>query len=335
MSFEKRLSDIRSLKTQGATNVAVSGIEALKEFSSSIKSKNGRQYLEKLSKAAAKISNVRSTEPMLRNFLNYVMIGLKDSDLSNVKRLKLLTKQLSGNVIRLKSNAKQRLVEIGKNEVKNNSILYTHCHSSSVTSILIAAKKSGKKFSVINTETRPMFQGRLTANELSKAKIKLTHYVDSGMRLAIKKSDAVFLGADSISALGVDNKIGSGLVCELAKNYDVPVFICAHSFKINPLSLLGKEDSIEQRPSSEVWQKAPKGVKIENPSFELNAALLSRCQVVVFESLSLSQMRQLIDRTKIALAPETRDALVTLADGDARACGKRRGVCQTLTLAYP
>lgn len=268
MSFEKRLSDIRSLKVQGATNVAVAGVNALKEFSNSLKTNNSKQYLSQLSKAAAKVANVRQTEPMLRNFLNYVILGLKDSALKDVKRLKLLTKQLSDTVIGLKSDAKKKMIEFGKNEVPNKSVVYTHCHSSSVTAILLAAKKSGKRFSVINTETRPRYQGRITAMELSKAKIPLTHYVDSAMRLAIKKADAVFLGADSISALGVDNKIGSGLACELAMRYDVPVFICAHSFKINAESVLGKEDLIEQRHVSEVWPKAPRNVKIENPSFE-------------------------------------------------------------------
>ena len=268
MSFQNRLSDIKSLKVQGATNVAVSGINALIDFSNNLHTNSNRKYLSEISKASKKISEVRATEPMLRNFLHYVLLGLNDSGISDVKRLKLLTKQLSSNVMQLKTEAKKKIIDIGKNEVPKNSVVYTHCHSSTVTSILIAAKKSGKKFSVLNTETRPMFQGRLTAQELSKAKINVIHYVDSAMKLAIRKADAVFLGADSISSLGVENKIGSGLVCELAKNYDVPVFICAHSFKINALSILGKEDIIEQRPSSEVWPKAPKGVMVENPAFE-------------------------------------------------------------------
>lgn len=268
MSFEKRLLDIKSLKVQGATNVAVYGVKALVEFSNSIKSKNPKQYLSKLSKAAAKVSSVRSTEPMLRNFLNYIMLNLEDSGIKDINRLKKLAKQLALIVIQMKSGAKSKMVAYGSNEVPNNSVIYTHCHSSSITSILINANKSGKKFSVINTETRPRFQGRITASELSKAGIKVTHYVDSAMRIAIRKSDAVFLGADSISNLGVENKIGSGLVCALAKEYGIPVFICAHSFKINSSSVIGKEEVIEQRGASEVWPKAPKGVKIENPAFE-------------------------------------------------------------------
>lgn len=60
------------------------------------------------------------------------------------------------------------------------------------------------------------------------------------------------------------------------------------------------------------------GATTENPSFELNAALLSRCQVVVFESLSAEQMRQLLERTAVKLQPEALMALIAFADGDAR-----------------
>ncbi len=295
MSFEKRLLDIRSLKVQGATNVAVAGINALNEFSKNLIVKDSNQYLSQVSKAAAKISSIRSTEPMLRNFLNYVLLGLYGSEITDAKRLKILASQLSSKVIQMKNDAKNKMALYGKNEVPENSIIYTHCHSSSVTSILINAKKSGKKFIVINTETRPRFQGRITALELAKAGIKVTHYVDSAMKLAIKKSDAVFLGADSISNLGVENKVGSGLACELAKNYGIPVFVCAHSFKINPCSIIGKEDVIEQRDVSEVWPKAPKNVKVENPAFE---RIEPGNITAIISELGVSQLPAFIENAK-------------------------------------
>src|SRR6218665_1167461 len=67
------------------------------------------------------------------------------------------------------------------------------------------------------------------------------------------------------------------------------------------------------------------GATTENPSFELNAALLSRSQVLVFQSLSLSELGELVSRAedrlgeKLPLTDEARDTLLTLADGDGRA----------------
>ncbi|VCU57505.1 FIG065221: Holliday junction DNA helicase [Tritonibacter mobilis] len=67
------------------------------------------------------------------------------------------------------------------------------------------------------------------------------------------------------------------------------------------------------------------GATTENPSFELNAAVLSRSQVLVLERLSLADLERLTQRAeqalerRLPLLPEARDALHQMADGDGRA----------------
>ena len=69
------------------------------------------------------------------------------------------------------------------------------------------------------------------------------------------------------------------------------------------------------------------GATTENPSFALNAALLSRCQLFRFEPLEDSSIRDVVERALVEpdglggefdLAPEAADALIGLSDGDAR-----------------
>ncbi|TPG18742.1 replication-associated recombination protein A [Sphingomonas koreensis] len=66
------------------------------------------------------------------------------------------------------------------------------------------------------------------------------------------------------------------------------------------------------------------GATTENPSFELNAALLSRAQVLILHRLDRAALEQLIDRAEsetgepLPLTPEARDALIASADGDGR-----------------
>jgi putative ATPase len=66
------------------------------------------------------------------------------------------------------------------------------------------------------------------------------------------------------------------------------------------------------------------GATTENPSFELNAALLSRCQVLVLERLGEPALAALLARAEategraLPLAPEARAALLAGADGDGR-----------------
>jgi len=66
------------------------------------------------------------------------------------------------------------------------------------------------------------------------------------------------------------------------------------------------------------------GATTENPSFELNAALLSRCQVFVLNRLTEENFEELLQRaereegSKLPIDDEARELLKTIADGDGR-----------------
>lgn len=66
------------------------------------------------------------------------------------------------------------------------------------------------------------------------------------------------------------------------------------------------------------------GATTENPSFELNSALLSRCQVFVLKRLDDEALETLLGRAEgdaertLPLTPEARDMLKAMADGDGR-----------------
>lgn len=67
------------------------------------------------------------------------------------------------------------------------------------------------------------------------------------------------------------------------------------------------------------------GATTENPSFELNAALLSRAQVIVLERLSPADLERLAQRAEqdlgraLPVTAPARTVLIDLADGDGRA----------------
>ncbi len=66
------------------------------------------------------------------------------------------------------------------------------------------------------------------------------------------------------------------------------------------------------------------GATTENPSFELNAALVSRCQVLVLRRLGVDSLEQLLvraessERRRLPLDQSGRSALCDIADGDGR-----------------
>jgi putative ATPase len=60
------------------------------------------------------------------------------------------------------------------------------------------------------------------------------------------------------------------------------------------------------------------GATTENPSFEVNSALLSRAAVYVLEPLAAEDLGALVERSGVKLDAEARERLVGFADGDAR-----------------
>jgi len=60
------------------------------------------------------------------------------------------------------------------------------------------------------------------------------------------------------------------------------------------------------------------GATTENPSFEVNSALLSRATVYVLEPLSAEDLLGLLDKAKAPLDADAKERLVGFADGDAR-----------------
>ncbi len=60
------------------------------------------------------------------------------------------------------------------------------------------------------------------------------------------------------------------------------------------------------------------GATTENPSFEVNSALLSRATVYVLESLSQDDLAQLLARTGVPVDEQAKARLIGFADGDAR-----------------
>jgi len=252
--YRQILSQIKKLEIQGATNVALAGLKIIhNEF------KRDNSY-DNISKTINDITKIRPTESMMRNTLKYylhlVNKGKKNPDEAFEK------------INQYFDYSKRKIGMYGSELIKNGKTYFTHCHSSDVMSVFKSAREH-HLFRVFNTETRPLYQGRLTATELSKNRIPVIHFVDSGARVAVKECEAVFIGCDAITSEGnVFNKIGSEMIAELAKNRNIPVYICTSSWKLDPYSFFGFDETIEKRNEKEIWKNPPRGVIISNYAFE-------------------------------------------------------------------
>jgi ribose 1,5-bisphosphate isomerase len=261
---------IRALQVQGARNVAIAAIQALQILAEHSKSKNKKTFLAELKEAQTILFATRETEPLMRNAIRYLIIQVQNQETEKVDELSQMVITKASQFLKDLDASRERAAEIGAKRIKDGSTVFTHCHSSTVTRLLAKAKAQGKNFQVICTETRPAFQGKLTAKELVDLGIETTFIVDSAARTFMKNVDILVVGADAITSEGnVVNKIGTSSLAVLAHEARVPVYVVSELLKFDPETLYGECEKIEQRNPAEVWSEAPAKIVVRNPAFDV------------------------------------------------------------------
>ncbi len=261
---------IRRLEVQGARNVAIAAIKAVEEAARESKEKRKAAFLKELSEAKTVLFSSRATEPLMRNAIRHVIHAVESSDKKTVRELVTVVSQVTKQFLERLERSKEKIAAVGSKRILNHSRVLTHCHSSTVTNMLRKAKLDGKTFEVVCTESRPVFQGRITAKEMLDSGIKTTLIVDSAIRHFMNEIDFVVVGADAITSEGnVINKIGTSIVALAAKEARTPFYVASELLKFDPATIHGNYERIEERKSNEVWADPPHGLIIRNPAFDV------------------------------------------------------------------
>ncbi len=281
--IDRTIKDIKSLKIQGASKVKEKAIIALVEASLHSKTNNVMDFRKEFLLNSKKLFNARPTEPALRNTIRIFKKSIAKKDL-NVAEMKETIYETSKNYeIERKRNNEKR-TKFGAEVIKKNAVIMTLCHSHAVVDVLIKAKRKIKH--VYCCETRPLFQGRITAKELASAGIKVTLIVDNAASIFLKECDYFFTGADAFLADGdVINKIGTNQISTLCRRYETKHYVVTSTNKFEPASFFGKDEPIEQRAESEVLQSKIPKVNVVNPAFDrTNSSLIEGiiCEKGVF-----------------------------------------------------
>jgi len=258
---------------QGARNVAIAAVEALEALAAGTTAKTRRAFLKELSDARTVLFASRITEPLMRNAVKWVITQVEKSGEETVAALAKIVSSSSRQFLKNLEASRERIAEIGAKQVPDNAVVFTHCHSSTVTHLLRKAKEQGKTFEVICTETRPALQGRITAKEMLALGVKTTMIVDSAAATFIENADLVMVGADAITAEGnVVNKIGTRMIALLAREAGKPFYIVSELLKFDPETAGGNCEKIEERSADEVWKDAPEKLHIRNPAFDVTTS---------------------------------------------------------------
>jgi ribose 1,5-bisphosphate isomerase len=261
---------IRKLEVQGARNVAIAAIKALEALGEETSAKTRKEFLKELSEAKTTLFASRATEPLMRNAVRWIISQVEQSSKEKVDALAKIVSSSSSQFLKNLEASKECIAKIGAKRIRDNSVVFTHCHSSTVTHLLRKAKEDDKTFEVICTETRPVFQGRITAKEMLALGVKTTFIVDSAARSFMRNADIVIVGADAITSEGnVINKIGTGTIALLAHEARKPFYVVSELLKFDPATVCGDYEKIEERSPDEVWKDAPEKLLVRNPAFDV------------------------------------------------------------------
>lgn len=241
-TLDSLVSDIKTLKIQGARSIALESLKFLRTYS------NKKGFGREFDRALKKLETARPTAVISINCLEELK---KDKSKKTIDRL-----------IKNLNEYPKRIGDKGYKIIKNNLTVLTFCHSSEVMGVFRTAKKNKKKFSVIVPETRPLYQGHRTIEDLKEMKVPSTLIVDSAIASMMKDIDVIIIGSDAMRKEGNVNKIGSLGLAIIANRFKKKIYVVGDSYKIDKRNKF----IIEERPTEEVAKI--KG-NIKNPAFDV------------------------------------------------------------------
>jgi translation initiation factor 2B subunit (eIF-2B alpha/beta/delta family) len=145
--------------------------------------------------------------------------------------------------------------------------ILTFSYSSTVLGVLLAAHARQRLAVVLCTESRPMLEGQRLARELAKAGIRVEFGVDAAIATFTERADIALVGADSIAAGGVVNKLGTTNLALACRHTGTPCYVVADRHKCFPAGAAAPTFSY-LKPAAEVWSNPPAEVAIWNAYFE-------------------------------------------------------------------
>lgn len=272
----KIAEDIRTMKIRGASKIGRAAAEGLRQAAKNSKAGTIDRFTTEIERAARILINTRPTAVSLPNSVRFVIHRMREArkEASTLQVLRDETMRACNDFIENSRIAARQIAEIGSNRISKGDVLMTHCQSSVVSLLIKTAQSRGKGIKVYVTETRPRFQGRITAKDLSEAGVPVTIITDSAARYFMNKVDKVIVGADAVAANGaLVNKIGTSMIALAAHESRTPFFAAAESYKFSPETLLGELVKIEERDVSEIIPLAKlrkmRNVQVSNPAFDV------------------------------------------------------------------
>lgn len=262
--IQQKIKSIKSDNTSGSLDLTKKAAETFIELIENLE-KNKKISKRPIKSTGYHLVNAQPAMASIFNLSNRILLLL--DDLTEEKIIAEEVKKHCKQFIKQLNLTQQKISKNVLNLIKNHSTIATISYSNTVFNAIKYAKKSGKKFTVICPESRPMKEGVTLAKKLGEQNIKVKLVVDSGIFSLLKEIDTIFVGSDSITEKGLVNKVGTLGLAMAAKESQIHFYALSGTRKILPKNC--RVPFREQKNSAEVLSKSFKNVKPVNYYFEL------------------------------------------------------------------
>ena len=259
------IHDLKTDKTSGASELIEFALEILEDYLHTVKDPNMdiKEVIFELSK------ELFSVRPSMAPIINTIGYFIHDLEFFSKQTLLEKFKTFPAKRLRIdKALTSSFHSFLDRFEGKKLNVMLI---SYSTTIIKHLKENTKNDFTFYLLESRPLFEGRRTAEILSSN--FETHLItDSAMGKFIKKIDIVLLGIDSVLRDGsIVNKIGSYPLACIAVANNKDVYAVGDSFKYNLKSHYDQKIIIEHKPIYEVYSKKIKKelFKVHNFYFDI------------------------------------------------------------------
>jgi len=256
-SVDHILEEVRAMRVRGGSAFGQAAARAFQFVAVDPAIQTADAMFAELDRVSSALLEEKPTMATIRNARLLIIEAAKNSVSAN--DLTNLRENLSARVdlfIQMSLTAVDTLGRIGAHLVGDGQTIMMHSFSESVLAIFEQARRAGKQFEVICTESRPLREGRFSAGRLSAMGVPVVFVTDASMAEVVRVADWVIVGADCIGIDGsVANKMGTNLLSILADRFDVPFYVASEILKLNPMTKQGQPIRLEFRPPTEVADK--------------------------------------------------------------------------------
>jgi translation initiation factor 2B subunit (eIF-2B alpha/beta/delta family) len=294
--FSQCLEEIVQDKEQGATQLARVALRALMECCQSLKVDNAQSFLTASKKAVGQISHCRPSMAPIANWARefHHLLAERLKEVVSVSDCSAYATEVGQHLLQAQDVCLRKQIELARPFLHKFRGILTLSYSSTVEKLLLEAGPPSAEIIVL--ESRPLCEGRKLALALHRQHRSVRLVTEAQAALFMPQVDLVLVGADTVcSDLAVVNKVGTKMLCLLARESNVTSAVAADTYKILP-DTTSEQIILEEKDSAEVWHEY--WFLCRNIYFEPTPASLIDHFITERGILSVAEMKQELDRLR-------------------------------------